>query len=62
MAARSGKFDVKTKQYQEYKIPLPATAPKNSVEHWDQVPGEESRMVAEGTFYDIQWIRRIRFG
>jgi streptogramin lyase len=48
------KFDVKTKQYQEYKIPLPAAAPKNSVEHWDQVPGEASRMVAEGTFYDIR--------
>jgi streptogramin lyase len=48
------KFDVKTKQYKEYTIPLPATAPKNSVEHWDQVPGEPSRMVTEGTFYDIK--------
>ena len=48
------KFDIKTKQFKEYAIPLPATAPKNSVEYWDQVPGEPSRMVAEGTFYDIR--------
>jgi streptogramin lyase len=48
------KFDVKTKQFKEYPIALPSTAPKNSVEYWDQVPGEPSRMVAEGTFYDIR--------
>ena len=63
------KFDVKTKQFKEYEIPLPSKPPKNSVEYWDQVPGEPSRMVPSGTFYDIKvdsrdnvWVSAFQMG
>jgi len=49
------KFDVKRKQFKEYKIPLPATFPENSVETWDHVPGQPpAPWDGNAEFYDVK--------
>jgi len=48
-------FDVKKKQFKEYKIPLPATYSENSVKAWYHVPGQPPAPLDSGdTFYDIK--------
>ena len=64
------RFDVKKKQFKEYTISLPTTLPPNSVEMWDQVPGQPPAHIdANGTFYDIKvdskdmvWVSVFGFG
>jgi virginiamycin B lyase len=49
------KFDVKRKQFKEYRVPLPATYPENSVETWDHVPGQPpAPLDGNAEFYDVK--------
>ena len=50
------KFDVKTQQFKEYKVPLPTTYPESSIANWTHIPGEPPQPVRESRtfFYDIR--------
>jgi streptogramin lyase len=49
------KFDVKTEKFKEYKLPLPATYPEDSIYSWEHIPGEPQRSLdSVGTLYDIK--------
>ncbi len=49
------KFDVKTQQFKEFKIPFPAAYPENSIESWSHVAGDPPHSMNTRTaFYDIK--------
>ena len=50
------RFDVRSEQFTEYKVPLPASYPETSVENWARADGEPPLPVRElrTTFYDIR--------
>ena len=47
------KFDVKTRKFREYKLPIPSSTPENTVEAWENIPGQPPAPGA-GTIYDVQ--------
>ena len=65
------KFDVKTEQFKEYKVQVPASFPQTSIVSWSHVPGEPPRPVTDSRtmFYDIKvdskgkvWASEYNFG
>ena len=65
------KFDVKTLQFKEYKVPVASAFPATSVVKWAEVPGGTPRPVGESRtmFYDIKvdskgivWASEYNFG
>jgi virginiamycin B lyase len=44
---------VKTRKFREYKLPIPSSTPENTVEAWENIPGQPPAPGA-GTIYDVQ--------
>jgi virginiamycin B lyase len=72
--ASAWKFDVKTKKFTEYKVPLPPVYPKNSILAWGQSPDETPEIVLKTQndnllFYDVKvdsknnvWLSAYSYG
>src|ERR1017187_4940070 len=50
------KFDVKTKQFKEYKVSLPSIYPESSIHNWGHAPGDppQSTRDTRTAYYDIR--------
>ena len=47
------KFDVKTRKFREYKLPVPSNIPESTMEAWENVPGQAPAPGADAV-YDVQ--------
>ena len=65
------KFDVKTKQFKEYKVSLPSIYPESSIHNWGHAPGDppQSTRDTRTSYYDIRvdskgkvWVSAGAFG